>query len=215
MTAFNTIQKIAYAWYRMFDSSGFIFKLLAGQHFIVRFFIYILLPISFYFIMAGAGTAISKYSPQYAEGYFEVFGTALLYSGTFFTALLSTYESIIYIDSSKIQKSFLRKQNTQKQEQWRLRNMHYLVRALIYASLWFFDVLIIYIVIIGFVIDNMPLPHILDKESELHFHSQAEYESFIAAVNNLFTTCSAIFTLIVLAAVIFLEWRLKKIKKVS
>jgi len=147
-------QKIGIWLYRNIDK-GFIYQILKDLHKNIRYIFYIFLPTSSFLIMNFLANTIdiTKYEEKnIIFALFVVFCIKITIAGvTSILSLFWTYESLFNINieqkikEQKEKKRFIKKN---KLQWWRLRNMHILVRFLIYLLVSY--ITIIYIKIIAF-----------------------------------------------------------------
>ena len=133
-------------WLSTFDKSQFLFKSLKTIPVYFRYCFYILLTVALYFTITklGANIYIKSYSiPIFIQSLLTLIGFGIKALSIIFTIGICNYESLYsgnydvdkHMEQQKQKKQFI-KEN--KLEKWRLKNMHWLIRVLLYGTIWCF-----------------------------------------------------------------------------
>ena len=133
-------------WLSTFDKSQFLFKSLKTIPVYFRYCFYILLTVSLYFTITklGAIVDIKSYSiPVFIQSLLILIGFGIKVLTILFTIGIVNYENLYssnfdvdkHLEQQKEKKQFI-KEN--KLEKWRLKNMHWLIRVLLYTTIWCF-----------------------------------------------------------------------------
>lgn len=133
-------------WLSTFDKSQFLFKSLKILPIYIRYLFYILLVTTLYFTITklGAIIDIKSYSiPVFIQSLLTLIGFGIKALSIIFTIGICNYESL-YSGNFDVDKH-LKQQKQKKQyikenklEKWRLKNMHLLIRVLLYTTIWCF-----------------------------------------------------------------------------
>jgi len=158
-------QNIAIVWYRMFDSTGFLFDFASSFKLrIMRFFFYASFPSFIYIGMFLLGSMINL-NVLFSEDEIlitlaQTIGRYTVYSATLIAALMVTYESVLNVDMEEKYHQYLQHISLLKREKrqwWRLRNMYFAYRILLYT---FTFMLVVNIAQMAML--SMPLPYQTD-----------------------------------------------------
>ncbi len=133
-------------WLSTFDKSQFLFKSLKTIPVYFRYCFYILLTVSLYFTIVKLETIIDvkSYSiPVFIQSLLILIGFGIKALSIIFTIGICNYENLYssnfdvdkHLEQQKQKKQYI-KEN--KLEEWRLKNMHWLIRVLLYTSIWCF-----------------------------------------------------------------------------
>ena len=133
-------------WLSTFDKSQFLFKSLKTIPVYFRYFFYISLTVALYFTITklGANIYIKSYSiPVFIQSLLTLIGFGIKALSIIFTIGICNYESLYsgnydvdkHMEQQKQKKQYI-KEN--KLEKHRLRNMHWFIRILLYATIWCF-----------------------------------------------------------------------------
>lgn len=133
-------------WLSTFDKSQFLFKSLKTIPVYFRYFFYISLTVALYFTITKLGAIIyvRSYSiPVFIQSLLTLIGFGIKALSIIFTIGICNYESLYsgnydvdkHMEQQKQKKQFI-KEN--KLEKWRLKNMHWLIRVLLYTTIWCF-----------------------------------------------------------------------------
>lgn len=133
-------------WLSTFDKSQFLFKSLKTIPVYFRYFFYVSLTVALYFAITELGTIINvrSYSiPIFIQSLLILTGFGVKLLTILFTIGIVNYESLYsnnfdvdkHLAQQKQKKQFI-KEN--KLEKWRLKNMHWLIRVLLYTTIWCF-----------------------------------------------------------------------------
>lgn len=133
-------------WLSTFDKSQFLFKSLKTIPVYFRYCFYILLTVSLYFTITKLGTIIDvkSYSiPVFIQSLLILIGFGIKVLTILFTIGIVNYENLYscnfdvdkHLEQQKEKKQFI-KEN--KLEKWQLKNMHWLIRVLLYTTIWCF-----------------------------------------------------------------------------
>lgn len=131
-------------WLSTFDKSQFLFKSLKTIPVYFRYCFYILLTVSLYFTITKLETIIDvrSYSiPVFIQSLLILIGFGIKALSIIFTIGICNYESLYsgnfdvdsHFQELKQKKEFIK---INKLEKWRLKNMHWLIRVLLYATIW-------------------------------------------------------------------------------
>ena len=131
-------------WLSTFDKSQFLFKSLKTIPVYFRYCFYILLTVSLYFTITKLETIIDvrSYSiPVFIQSLLILIGFGIKALSIIFTIGICNYESL-YSSNFDVDSHFQKlKQKREfikinKLEKWRLRNMYWFIRILLYATIW-------------------------------------------------------------------------------
>ena len=133
-------------WLSTFDKSQFLFKSLKTIPVYFRYFFYILLTVALYFTITklGANIYIKSYSiPVFIQSLLILIGFGIKVLTILFTIGIVNYESLYssnfdvdsHFQELKQKREFIK---INKLEKWRLRNMYWFIRILLYATIWAF-----------------------------------------------------------------------------
>ncbi len=133
-------------WLSTFDKSQFLFKSLKTIPVYFRYFFYISLTVALYFTITkiGAVVDVRSYSiPVFIQSLLTLIGFGIKALSIIFTIGICNYENLYsgnydvdkHMEQQKQKKQFI-KEN--KLEKWRLRNMYWLIRVLLYTTIWCF-----------------------------------------------------------------------------
>ena len=133
-------------WLSTFDKSQFLFKSLKTIPGYFRYFFYISLTVSLYFTIVKIGTIIDvkSYSiPVFIQSLLILIGFSIKALSIIFTIGICNYESLYngnydvdkHLEQQKQKRQYI-KEN--KLEKWRLKNMHWLIKILLYTTIWCF-----------------------------------------------------------------------------
>ena len=156
----NFFQKTAIWWYRTFDATGILFDIISKSSKAMRYFIYLIFPISLYLIMNLIGSLVDlQHSSLFLEypvivTFIMLFGKASLILAPFFAALIFSYESILNLNIQAILKEKKEQEQykkTHKLQWWRLRNMGQIKRIFVYLFFYFIILQLAQIFVLGAV----------------------------------------------------------------
>lgn len=133
-------------WLSTFDKSQFLFKSLKTIPVYFRYFFYISLTVALYFTITklGANIDIKSYSiPVFIQSLLTLIGFGIKALSIIFTIGICNYESLYsgnfdvdsHFQELKQKKEFIK---INKLEKWRLKNMHWFIRVLLYTTIWCF-----------------------------------------------------------------------------
>ncbi len=153
-------------WLSTFDKSQFLFKSLKTIPVYYRYFFYISLTVALYFIIIklGATIDIKSYSiPVFIQSLLILIGFGIKALSIIFTIGICNYESLYsknfdvdkHMEQQKQKKQFI-KEN--KLEKWRLKNMHWFIRILLYGTIWCFLYLLLEDILINAFFNIYPNP---------------------------------------------------------
>ena len=131
-------------WLSTFDKSQFLFKSLKTIPVYFRYFFYISLTVALYFTITKLGAIIyvRSYSiPVFIQSLLTLIGFGIKALSIIFTIGICNYESLYsgnfdvdsHFQELKQKKEFIK---INKLEKWRLRNMYWFIRILLYATIW-------------------------------------------------------------------------------
>lgn len=142
--------KIGFWWYQTFDSSGFLFNSLKQLHKSYRYLFYIALCTSLYFFIKFVGSYINlndyRELSDGIKSILNICGQLLLFITVFFTTGIFSYESLFHLNLKHLTVKYKLKNQYIKENKlqyWRLRNMKWWIRILVYLGAWCFTYLII------------------------------------------------------------------------
>lgn len=139
-------------WISTFDKSQFLFKSLKILPIYIRYLFYILLVTTLYFTITKLGAIIDVRSytsiPVFIQSLLILIGLGIKILSILFTIGIVNYESLYssnfdiasHLQVQKQKKEFIK---INKLEKWRLRNMHWAIRVLLYGTIWCFLYLVI------------------------------------------------------------------------
>ncbi|MDY0050918.1 MAG: hypothetical protein RBR65_00130 [Aliarcobacter sp.] len=139
-------------WLSTFDKSQFLFKSLKILPIYIRYLFYILLVTTLYFSITKLGAIIDVRSytsiPVFIQSLLILIGLGIKILSILFSMGIFAYENLysnnfnldLYLQEQKQKKEFIK---INKLEKWRLKNMHWFIRILLYATIWAFSYLII------------------------------------------------------------------------
>ena len=139
-------------WISTFDKSQFLFKSLRTLPVYLRYLFYVSLITALYFTIVKLGTMIDIRSytsiPVFIQSLLILIGLGIKILSILFTIGIVNYESLYssnfdvdsHLQEQKQKKEFIK---INKLEKWRLRNLHGLLRILVYQGFWAFSYLII------------------------------------------------------------------------
>lgn len=139
-------------WISTFDKSQFLFKSLRTLPVYLRYLFYVSLITALYFTIVKLGTMIDIRSytsiPVFIQSLLILIGLGIKILSILFTIGIVNYESLYssnfdvdsHLQEQKQKKEFIK---INKLEKWRLRNLHGLLRILVYLGFWAFSYLII------------------------------------------------------------------------
>ena len=133
-------------WLSTFDKSQFLFKSLKTILVYFRYCFYILLTVSLYFTITKLGTIIDvrSYSiPIFIQSLLILIGFGIKILSIVFTISIVNYESLYssnfdidkHLEQQKQKREFIKINQLEKH---RLKNMHWFIRVLLYATIWCF-----------------------------------------------------------------------------
>lgn len=133
-------------WLSTFDKSQFLFKSLKTIPVYFRYFFYISLTVALYFTITkiGAVVDVRSYSiPVFIQSLLTLIGFGIKALSIIFTIGICNYESLYssnfdvdsHFQELKQKREFIK---INKLEKWRLRNMYWFIRILLYATIWAF-----------------------------------------------------------------------------
>lgn len=206
------LQKIGYFWFRLFDPSGYLFYLLRGRSKPTRMAFYVFYAFGFfgisYFLF---NIFLVNYLYEYNASIAMFLGKAL-FVAVFATSLILPFYELIYVIDIEDLKNIKKRIVAAKRQWWRLRNMRFYTRSILYSLIWFIGVQVIYwqaIIYFGELHNITFLPN----GGVVRFSSASEMETF----SNLFLTflydCISIWSIVVMLVVLFFEYRIYKLKK--
>lgn len=156
----NIGQKLGLLWLTTFDRSQFLYKSLKSVSFIYRYFFYILITVSLWFLIEKVGVMIDIRAydsiPVFAQTLIIFCGLFIKYASIIFVMALASYEAIYdfdvdkYLEGLKTKKQFIK---DNKLEKWRLRNMNIFFRVLVYLGVWCFLYLLLEDILISAFFD--------------------------------------------------------------
>ena len=131
-------------WLSTFDKSQFLFKSLKTIPVYFRYFFYISLTVALYFTITKLGENIDvrSYSiPVFIQSLLTLIGFGIKALSIIFTIGICNYESLYssnfdvdsHFQELKQKREFIK---INKLEKWRLRNMYWFIRILLYATIW-------------------------------------------------------------------------------
>ncbi|PHQ92621.1 MAG: hypothetical protein COB42_00415 [Sulfurimonas sp.] len=136
----NYIQKIALCYLSLVDKNRWIFGILKTLNLPLRMFFYIGLPISSYVVLILIGNAIiNSGNPFYQLDIVIYLSNIILYAVPGLCLLYLSFESIYNLDFEKIiaEEQEKKKQIIKcKKQLWRLRNLHYSYRVVLYLTVY-------------------------------------------------------------------------------
>jgi len=156
----NFFQKTAIWWYRTFDATGILFDIISKSSKTMRYFIYLIFPISLYLIMNLIGSLVDlQHSSLFLEypvivTFIILFGKLSLILAPIFAALIFSYESILKLNVQAILKEKKEQEEykkTHKLQWWRLRNMGQVKRIFVYLFFYFIILQLAQIFVLGAV----------------------------------------------------------------
>ena len=183
-------------WLNSFDKSQFLYKSLKIIPVYFRYCFYILLTVALYFTITKLGTMIDIRSytsiPVFIQSLLILIGFGIKILSILFTIGIVNYESLygsnVDIDShlqeQKQKKEFIK---INKLEKWRLKNMHWVIRVLLYGTIWCFLYLVIEDILISAFFNVYPNP-----SKEIYIKFLYDYDFVIKC----FTGIYFIFTLV-------------------
>ncbi len=161
-------------WLSTFDKSQFLFKSLKTIPVYFRYFFYISLTVALYFTITKLGAIIyvRLYSiPVFIQSLLTLIGFGIKALSIIFTIGICNYENLYsgnydvdkHMEQQKQKKQFI-KEN--KLEKWRLKNMHWLIKILLYTTIWCFLYLLLEDILISAFFNIYPNP---SKEIYIRF----------------------------------------------
>lgn len=131
-------------WLSTFDKSQFLFKSLKILPIYIRYLFYISLVTTLYFTITklGAVVDVRSYSiPVFIQSLLTLIGFGIKALSIIFTIGICNYESLYssnfdvdsHFQELKQKREFIK---INKLEKWRLRNMYWFIRILLYATIW-------------------------------------------------------------------------------
>lgn len=190
----NPIQKIALWWYRVIDSTGYIYTLVKSIHVSLRILFYSAFVVSIFFTLkiSGAIIQLENYSiPVLLVPLLKVFGIVILYGSVILSALIVSYESILNIDVKKEQQTIKDKKQHIKQNhlQWyRLRNMNLFFRILVYLLIYLISTYILNVISIAAYYDiqsSMPFETFFEEFKTIFIYYIVSYVVLIVTLEYL------------------------------
>jgi hypothetical protein len=193
-------------WLSSFDKSQFLFKSLRTLPVYLRYLFYTSLITALYFTIVKLGTMIDIRSytsiPVFIQSLLILIGLGIKILSILFTIGIVNYESLYssnfdvdsHLQEQKQKKEFIK---INKLEKWRLKNMHGLLRILVYIGIWSFSYLIIEDILISAFFNVYPNP---SKEIYIKFLYDFDY----------IIKC---FTGIYLTLVVILDYFIRKYQK--
>lgn len=153
-------------WLSTFDKSQFLFKSLKTIPICFRYCFYILLTVSLYFTITKLGTIIDvrSYSiPVFIQSLLILIGFGVKVLSILFTIGIVNYENLYsgnydvdkHLEQQKEKKQYIKDNKLQK---FRLRNMHWFIRILLYATIWCFLYLLTEDILINAFFNIYPNP---------------------------------------------------------
>lgn len=153
-------------WLSTFDKSQFLFKSLKILPIYIRYLFYILLVTTLYFTITklGAIIDIKSYSiPVFIQSLLILIGFGIKVLTILFTIGIVNYENLYssnfdvdkHLEQQKQKKQYI-KEN--KLEKWRLKNMHWFIRILLYGTIWCFLYLLLEDILINAFFNIYPNP---------------------------------------------------------
>ena len=139
-------------WISTFDKSQFLFKSLRTLPIYLRYLFYVSLITALYFTIIKIETMIDIRSyasiPVFIQSLLILIGFGIKALSVIFTMGIFSYENLYssnfdvdsHLEQQKQKKEFIK---INKLEKWRLRNLHGLLRILVYLGVWSFSYLII------------------------------------------------------------------------
>ena len=156
----NFLQKTAIWWYRTFDATGILFDIISKSSKAMRYFIYLIFPISLYFVMDFLGNLVDlQHSSLFLDypivvSLIILFGKTSLILAPLFAAMIFSYESILNLNIQAILKEKKEQEEykkTHKLQWWRLRNMGQVKRIFVYLFFYFIILQLAQIFVLGAV----------------------------------------------------------------
>lgn len=193
-------------WLSSFDKSQFLFKSLRTLPVYLRYLFYASLITALYFTIVKLGTMIDIRSytsiPVFIQSLLILIGFGIKALSVIFTMGIFSYENLYssnfdvdkHLEQQKQKKEFIK---INKLEKWRLKNMHGLLRILVYIGIWSFSYLIIEDILISAFFNVYPNP---SKEIYIKFLYDFDY----------IIKC---FTGIYLTLVVILDYFIRKYQK--
>mgnify|MGYP001770780819 CR=1 FL=1 len=203
----NFTEKLAVTWLTTFDKSMFIYYMLRSVNQWVRYGFYLLLVLSFVFVIEKAGQIIDIRSydsiPVFAQSLLLFCGLFLKWLSIVFIVGVASYEALYSsnFDIEKYLKEYKSKQDfikLNKLEKWRLRNMHGFFRTLIYLALYCFLYLFLEDIIISAFLD--------------YYNNQPSKEAYIRFLYD-FNIFMISYSIIFIALMLILDYFVRKNKR--
>lgn len=177
----NLIQSMAVKYYRTIDATGFLYSFLRDLHPVMRLIFYtgFTLFTLFVFYKAQGLFPLEKYGLQSVYTFFA-------YATASMGAFMASYETIYSLNvkaviaAQKEQEKFIK---THKLQKWRLRNMHFIVRFLVYMFIYFVIVNLIQAASILAFFETFPQP-----TQEQVIMLESEYRSILSYFSMIFIT---------------------------
>lgn len=139
-------------WLSTFDKSQFLYKSLKILPVYLRYFFYVSLITALYFTITKLGAVINIRSyasiPIFIQSLLTLIGFGIKVLTILFTIGIVNYENLYssnfdvdkHLEQQKQKKQYI-KEN--KLEKWRLKNMHWFIRVLLYTTIWCFLYLVL------------------------------------------------------------------------
>lgn len=180
----NILQHIALKWYKTIDgANGTLYNMLKELHISIRVIFYISLPLIILFSFK-AGEQVLPLNG------FEALYNIIGYLTAFGASLVFTYESIYnlnvraILEHQKTTQDYIKKNKLQK---WRLRNMSYIKRILVYIVSYILLISMLQFFISVAFIQTYPSPTIQQLEM-----LNASYNEFLGYLSICFITIALI-----------------------
>lgn len=203
----NFTQRIAMTWLTTFDKSCFIYHMLRSVNTWVRYGFYLLLVLSFVFVIQKAEEIIDIRSfnsiPVFAQSLLLFSGLFVKWLSIVFIVGVAAYEALYssnfnvekYLDEYKSKQDFIK---LNRLEKWRLRNMHFVFRTLIYLGMYFFIYLFLEDILISAFMD--------------YYNNQPSKEAYIRFLYD-FNIFMISYSIIFIVLILILDYFIRKNKR--
>lgn len=154
-------------WLSTFDKSQFLYKILRALPIYIRYLFYVSLVGAFYFTIVKLGAVIDIRSytsiPVFIQSLLIIIGFSIKVLTILFTIGIFNYESLYssnfdvdkHIEQQKQKREFIK---INQLEKWRLRNMYWAIRILLYLVIWCFLYLLLEDILINAFFNIYPNP---------------------------------------------------------
>lgn len=205
-------QKIGYFWFRLFDSSGYLFYLLRDRSKFIRMTFYGIYALGFfglsYFLFHILFVNFfTEYLPELAQ-----FIGESLFLAVFATSLFLPFYEFLYSVNVEEVKQIKKNISAQKAQWWRIRNMRFYTRYFLFSLFWFVGVQFIYWQTLVYLGERHNVSFSLNGGA-IKFSSLEEMEIFSNYFLTFLYECVSIWSVFVLLIVVFIEYRTHKLKK--